>query len=84
MDQSEPLVNKIKDAKSQFQNINEIYSGSQVDKIQQQRYNRTSMIRMNATADSNAEGEERVKNPFGKYSYLVLGLIFLMRLCDQQ
>ena len=37
-----------------------------------------------AAADTNAGEEERVKNPFGKYSYVVLGLIFLMRLCDQQ
>lgn len=44
---------------------------------------------MSATAsagqdEASGDGEKRVKNPFNWYSYVVLGILFMMRLCYQQ
>ena len=50
--------------------------------IQNQEETADSSIVMSDTPD--AKGFPKMKNPFGPYSYVVLALLFLIRLADQQ
>jgi len=34
--------------------------------------------------EKGLKSKEKMKNPFGPYSYVVLALLFLIRLADQQ